>query len=114
MPTAAQSTAIGGAIAAIRAAENAILNQGRATTDPLIAAQLSNEYNALDSILTQLVQAQVVADDGSFKLAATALQQESTALTAQANAISKIIKDVAAAAQVVGYIARAASALATL
>lgn len=114
MPTAAQSTAISNAIASIRAAENALLTQGRATTDPLIAAQISNEYNALDSVLTQLIQAQVISDDATFQRAAIVLQQESTTLNAQANAISQIIKDIGIAGQIAGYIARAATALATL
>lgn len=114
MPTAAQSTAISNAITSIRAAETALLAQGRATTEPLAAAQISNEYSALDSVLTQLIQAQVIADDASFQRAAAVLQQEATTLNAQANAISQIIKDVGTAGQIAGYIARAATALATL
>lgn len=101
------------AIAAIRAAENALLTQGRATTNPLVAAQISNEYNALDTVLTQLIQAQVIADDATFQRAATVLQQEATTLNLQANEISQIIKDVGTAGQIAGYIARAATVLAT-
>jgi len=114
MPTAAQSTAIGNAIVSIRAAENALLILGRATTDPLVAAQISNEYNFLDSVLTQLIQAQVIADDTTFQRAATVLKQEATTLNAQANAIAQIIKDADTAIEVAGYIARAATVLATL
>jgi hypothetical protein len=114
MPTPAQSQAISNAIASIRAAENVLLNQGRLTTDPLVAAKISNEYNSLDSVLTQLIQAQVISDDATFQRAATALQQESAVLNAQANAISQIIKDVGTAAQIAGYITQAATALASL
>lgn len=114
MPTGTQNTAITTAIASIRAAETALLNQGRATTDPLVSAKITNEYNSLDSVLTQLVQAQVIADDATFQRAATMLQQESATLNDQANAISQIIKDVGTAGQIAGYIARAASVLATL
>jgi hypothetical protein len=114
MATPAQTSAIANAITAIRSAENALLVQGRATTNPLVAAQISNEYNALDSVLTQLVQAQVTADDTSFQRAATLLQQEATTLNAQAGAISQIIKDVGIAGQIAGYIAQAATVLASL
>jgi hypothetical protein len=114
MPTAAQSTAISNAITSIRSAENALLTQGRATTNPLVAAQISNEYSALDSVLTQLIQARVISDDATFQQAATVLQQESTALNAQANEISQIIKDVGVASQIAGDIVRAATVLATL
>jgi hypothetical protein len=114
MPSAAQSHAISSAIASIRAAENALLNQGRQTTNALVAAKISNEYNSLDSVLTQLIQAQVIADDATFQTAATALQQESAILDTQAAAISQVIKDVATAAQIAGYIAQAATAVAAL
>jgi hypothetical protein len=114
MPTPAQSAAISNAISAIRSAENALLAQGRATTDPVQASQISNEYNGLDSVLTQLVQAQVIADDANFQRAAVALQQEATTLNAQAASISQTVKDVGIAGQIAGYIARAAAALATL
>jgi hypothetical protein len=114
MPTNAQSQAIGQSIGAIRAAQNALLNQGRQTTDPLAAAKISNEYNALDSVLNQLVQAQAVSDDATFQKTVPALQQESTALDAQAKAISQIIGAVATAAQIAGYLAQAATAIASL
>jgi hypothetical protein len=114
MPTATQSQAITDAIASIRAAENALLNQGRLTTDPLVAAKISNEYNSLDSVLTQVIQGQVISDDATFQRVATALKQESAALNVQAIAISQTIKDVGTAGQIAGYIAQAVSAFAKL
>jgi hypothetical protein len=114
MPTAAQNQAISNAIASIRTAENALLIQGRLTSDPLVATKISNEYNSLDSVLTQLIQAHVISDDATFQQAATALRQESAALNAQAQAISQVVKDIGSAAQIAGYIVQAAGALAKL
>lgn len=114
MPTEAQSKAISTAISSIRSAEDSLLDQGRQTTDPLVTTKISNEYSALDSVLTQLSHAQAIADDGLFQKAAAALQQEAVRLGAQAKAISGIIDDVGVAGKIAGYIAQAATALASL
>jgi hypothetical protein len=94
-------------VEAIRSAEQLLLQESRATSDPATLTKISIEYNNLDSYLSQLLHAQAIADDTEFANAITALKGQSAALQADEDSIKKIVSDVNAAAKIVGYLAQA-------
>src|SRR3984957_12025612 len=104
MPTLSQHTAINAPVDAIRNAEDLLTDQVRSSTDTLTAIKLTNEYNNLDSYLSELLQAQNAADDATFANATEAIQSRTSGLEADEEAIKAIISDVATAAKVIGYI----------
>jgi negative regulator of replication initiation len=114
MPTLRQQTNVAGAITAIRVAQNLLTQQIRAATDVLKAIKLTNEYNNLNSYLSQLLHAQNSADDASFADATTALQSQTNGLEADEDAIKTIIGDVQTAATIVSYITQALTLIAKL
>jgi 1-aminocyclopropane-1-carboxylate deaminase/D-cysteine desulfhydrase-like pyridoxal-dependent ACC family enzyme len=114
MPSPTQSQKLTAAVASIRSAETALLNQGRQTVDPLVAAKISQEYQALDSILFQAVQAQLITDDGVFQNTVVQFHNEAAVLNKQAQAISNIIADAGTAGTIAGFIVQAAAAFAAL
>jgi negative regulator of replication initiation len=114
MPTLSQQSAISAAIDAIRGAENVLTDQIRSATETLTAIKLTNEYNNLDSYLSELLQAQNAADDSTFANATEALQSRVTGLQADEKAIKAIVSDVAAAGRVIGYIGQALTFIAKL
>ena len=114
MPTLSQQTAINAAVDAIRNAEDVLTDQIRCSTDALTAIKLTNEYNNLDSYLSELLHAQNAADDATFANATKALQSRLSGLEADEKAIETIIADVATAAKVIGYIADALKLIAKL
>ena len=114
MPTLSQQTAIKAAVDAIRNAEDVLTDQIRSSTDALTAIKLTNEYNNLDSYLSELLHAQNAADDATFANATTALQSRLSGLEADEKAIQTIITDVAIAAKVIGFIANAVKFIAKL
>jgi len=114
MPTADQQKNTAEAIAAIRAAENLLTQQIRAATDVLKAIKLTNEYNNLDSYLSQLLYAQNSADDASFANATAALKSQASGLQADEAMIKTIVGDVQTAATIVSYITQALAFIAKL
>lgn len=114
MPNPDQQTNITAAISAIRSAEDALTTQIRATSDALVAIKLTHEFNNLDSYLSQLLHAQNAADDAAFTDATKALQTQATGLKAAEASIQAVVKDVATAATIVGYITQALAFIAKL
>jgi ABC-type phosphate transport system auxiliary subunit len=114
MPTLSQQTAIAGGVSALRDAENLLTAQIRTATDALTAIKLTNEYNNLDSYLSELLHAQNAADDASFANATELLQSRVKGLQADEAAIKAVIKDVQIAGQVIGYVEQALGFIAKL
>jgi hypothetical protein len=114
MPTLSQQTNTANAIAAIRAAQNLLSQQIRAATVTLTAIKLTNEYNNLDSYLSQLLQVQNSADDVSFSNATAALQSHASGLQAGEATIKAIVGDVQTATNIVNYITQALTFIAKL
>jgi hypothetical protein len=114
MPTLSQQTAINAAVDAIRNAEDLLTAQVRSSTDALTAIKLTNEYNNLDSYLSELLHAQNAADDATFANATAALQSRLSGLEADEKAIETIIADVVIAGKVIGFIADAVKLIAKL
>ena len=114
MPTPQQQTAIAGAIDAIRSAEVLLTGQIRACNDVLLSIKLSHEYDNLDYQLSALLHAQNAVDDTVFASATAAIKSQTTVLKADADAIQKIVADVALAAKIVAGITRALAFIAKL
>ena len=114
MPTPSQLQTLTNVISLIRSAEQALVQAGRASTDPVEWGRLNMEYNQLDSFLSQLMHAQATDDDNGFASAVAALNQQASILQSQEAEIKAIVTDVGLAAQVVGYIAQAAVFIATV
>ena len=114
MPTKDQQTNTAAAITAIRNAQNLLTQQIRVATDTLAAIKLTNEYNNLDSFLSQLLQAQNSADDASFNAATAALKSHVDGLSADLASIKSIVQDVKMAADIVSYITQVVGLIAKL
>ena len=114
MPTPGQKKNTADAIAAIRAAENLLTQQIRGTNEVLTAIKLTNEYNNLDSCLSQLLHVQNSADDASFANATSALRSQASGLQADEAAIKTIVGDVQTAATIINYITQALAFIAKL
>lgn len=114
MPTPDQQSDVAGAIDAIRSAQNLIQQQVNAAINTQTAIKLTNEYNNLDSALSQLLHAQNAADDAIFASITATLKSETAGLQADEDAIKGIIKDVETAVTIVGYIAKALAFIAKL
>jgi ABC-type phosphate transport system auxiliary subunit len=107
MPTSDQQSNVSSAIAAVRNAQALLTQQIRNTGDTLTAIKLSNEYDNLDSYLSQLLHAQNSADDASFTSATSILKTQATGLQTDATSIKAIVADVQTAASIVSYITQA-------
>lgn len=114
MANEAQKQTLLNAVSLIRSAEQLLLQASRASSDPATLTKISIEYNQLDSFLSQIIHAQAIADDASFTAAVGALKQQATVLETEEADIKKIVTDVGTAAQIVGYLAQAATFIATL
>ncbi|HVA14060.1 MAG TPA: hypothetical protein VNF99_12470 [Stellaceae bacterium] len=114
MPTPDQQSNTANAILAIRNAQNLLQQQINASSNTLTAIKLTNEYNSLDSSLSQLLHAQNIADDAIFSKMIETLKSQTGGLQADEAAIKGIISDVGTAAKVVGYITQALSFIAKL
>jgi len=114
MADEAQKDTLLNTVASIRAAELLLLQASRASSDPVTLIKINTEYSHLDSLLSQLLHAQAIADDADFANAVTALKQQAAGLQVEEDDIKKIVANVAAAAEVAGYMAQAASLIATL
>lgn len=98
----------------IRAAEVLLLQSSRATSDPATLIKINTEYQALDSYLSQILNAQATADDQAFESAINALKLQISSLQQEESHIKAIVADVATAAQILGYISQAISVVAML
>jgi hypothetical protein len=114
MPTLDQQTNLTNAIDAIRAAEKVLKQQIDAANDPATSTNLTNEFNKIDSLLSQLLQAQNLADDASFTNATAALQSHANTLKTDEAKIKRIVGDVKIAAEVISYITQALAFIAKL
>ncbi len=114
MSSDAQKQSLLNAVSLIRAAEQLLVQASRDSTDANKSIQINTEYQHLDSLLSQMLQAQAISDDDDFAAATTALKSQSSALQADRDKIESIVTDVSLAAQIVGYLAQAASFLAGL
>jgi hypothetical protein len=93
----------------IRAAEQLLLQAGRATADAVTLIKLNTEYQALDSYLSQVLNAQATSDDQLFQTATNALKQQASSLEQEEAHIKAITGDVETAAKILGFIAQAAA-----
>ncbi len=114
MPTPDQRSNVSSAILAIRSAQNLLQLQISNSSDTLTAIKLTNEYNSLDSRVTQLVHAQIAADDAIFSQAMATLKSPTGGLQADEATIKKIISDVGTAEKVVNYITQALAFIAKI
>lgn len=102
------------AIAAIRAANNLLLNASRATSNPNNLAKIQIEHSNLNALLNQLSNIYAIADDALFANATNQLKNQASALQNAENYIKQISNIVETAAQIAGYIAQAATFIAKL
>ena len=114
MSIATQKQSLLDAVGQLRVAEQLLLEQSRSMSDAAKLIQVTNEYNHLDSYLSQILHAQALADDQAFSAAATALKNQVTSLALDESAIKKIVADVATAGRIVGCIAKAITIIGTL
>lgn len=114
MPTKFQQTNIADAITAIRSAQNLLQEQINMTTDVLQCIKLNNQYNGLDSCLSQLLHAQNATDDGVFASTVMTLKSQTAGLQKDEATINRIISDVGAAGKLVDYISKALTCIAGL
>ncbi len=83
------------------------LTASRATSDATSLMQIHSEYLAVQTVLNQAVNAQLAADDVIFAQATTVLKTQSKLLDGMEDQIKSVIKDVALAGKIVGYISQA-------
>lgn len=76
--------------------------------------KINTEYQALNSYLSQVLNAQMTSDDQLFQTATNALKQQASSLQQEEANIKAIIGDVEVAAQILGFIAQAAAVAVTL
>jgi hypothetical protein len=107
MPTQAQQLNLSGSISAIHSAEQLLSNVVATSGDPQLLADLTAAQQALDSLLTTLLQAQAAVDDATFNQTTANLKAQAATLKAEEATVQKVISNVALAAQIVGYIAQA-------
>lgn len=107
MSTADQKQALIDAVNQIRLAEQSLLEASRATSDIAKLIQINTEYSHLDSYLSQILHAQALTDETEFGNATAALKGQASALSADEDAIKKIVDDVAVAGKIFGYITQA-------
>ncbi len=103
----AQRQTLADSIDSIRSAELLLKQESRATSDPTISQNLSEAYNLLDALLSQLLNAQAISDDAEFSKAIPALKQQAAMLKAKEDEIKKLVSRVGTAAQIAGYVAQA-------
>ena len=113
MPNAAQKQALLNAITQIRSAEQLLVQASRATSDAATLLKINTEYIHLDSYLSQLLHTLAIVDEADFLSATQALKKQATGLVAEEAQIKKIIADVGTEAKIAGYIAQAATLMAS-
>jgi hypothetical protein len=114
MPNAGQKQTLLNTVSLIRSAEQLLIQASRASSDLATLIKINTEYSQLDSFLSQLLHAQAIGDDADFANATAALKAQAATLQAQEEEIKKIVTDVGIAAKIAGYIAQAATFIATL
>jgi hypothetical protein len=93
----------------IRAAQQLLLQAQRSIGDPATLMKINTEYQALDSYLSQVLNAQATSDDQLFQTATNALKGQASSLEQEEAHIKAIIGDVETAAKILGFIAQAAA-----
>jgi hypothetical protein len=114
MSTDAQKQSLLNAVSLIRASEQLLMQASRNSTDVNTSIKINTEFQHLDSILSQLLHAQAIADDADFVNATVALKQQSSALQTEEAQILKVVTDVGIAAQIAGFLTQAASFVAAV
>lgn len=104
--------ALTGAIRAVRQAQQGLMIASRQSTNQTVLLAINNEYQHLDSLLSQLFNAQAARDDVILDTASVALQAQARSLRNDEATIAKMIGDERLAAQIIGYVTRAATFLA--
>jgi hypothetical protein len=100
------------AVALIRQSEQLLMQASRNSTNANTSIRINTEFQNLDSILSQLLHTQAIADDADFQAATTALKQQASALQTEQAQIQKVVTDVGIAAQIAGFLAQAAAIVA--
>jgi predicted negative regulator of RcsB-dependent stress response len=110
----AQKQSLLDAVTQLRLAEQLLIQASRATSDIPTLMQINVEYSHLDSFLSQLLQAQAIADDTDFAHAISSLKQQGSILQTEEDDIKKVVADVGTAARIAGYLVQTASIIAKL
>lgn len=109
-----EAQTVAGAVQAIRSAEDLLMAQMNAASNPLSAIKLTQAYQHLDSLLSQIAQLQNTADDHVFAVAVTSIKAQTSALQSDEHAIQGLIGDAQTAAKVVTCICQALGFIAKL
>jgi hypothetical protein len=91
-----------------------LLTMARGTADPVVLLQINNEYMAVKTVLDQAVNVQLATDDAVFAQATTGLKSQSKLLDGMQAQITSVVKDVALAGKMVGYVSQAVVLIAKL
>ncbi len=110
----AQIQTLTNTIAILRSSETLLLQASRGTSDLATLLQINAEYSHIDSWISQLLHTQALNDDAQFSAAVSTLKQQADSLAADEAHIQTIVKDVASAAKIVGYISQAVTFLAAI
>lgn len=114
MPTTAQYQGVIDALSSIRSAERALDDLLATTSGSGQLHVLNSIYSQLNGAATQLIQAQITADDKLFAQATASLKAQATVLQASEEALKKIVTNAGQAAKIIGYIAKASALIAAL
>jgi hypothetical protein len=102
------------AVTCVRSAETLLMQAGRDTADPAVLAKIDEEYDRLDSFLSQLLHCIAIIDDRIFADTAVTLKNEAQLLQASEDRFKAIGIGVNTAAQIVGFITEALSLVAKI
>jgi hypothetical protein len=114
MATDTQADSLIDALSEIRSAECALDDIIAEATTPSEMGGLSMVYSQLTATANMIVQAQIAADEATFAHVTAGLKAQSTVLQQNEATIQKITKDVDRAAEVAGYLAKAAGLIVSL
>ncbi len=114
MPTENTKQDVVAALEQIRLAEQELDDLIAATSETSNLLALSSVYDQLTAMAAALIRVQMIADDEVFEQATTHLKVQANALQASEDSIKKIVKDMAIAGKVLGYIAEAVTIVAKL
>jgi hypothetical protein len=102
------------AVTCIRSAETMLMQAGRDTADPAVLAKIDEEYDRLDSFLSQVLHCIAIIDDRMFADTAVTLKNEAQLLQAREEHFKAIGIGVNTAAQIVGCITEALTLVAKI
>ena len=106
--------AIDAIVAQLTALQTQLLDLARKSADPTELLQLHTEYLAVQSVLTQAVQAQLASDDTTFSQATITLKAQAKVLDGMEDQIKGLVKDVALAAKIASSVAQVVTLIAKL